>query len=62
MVKPWYQRSRFWVSVVSAVCLVATQGLGISLPTDAIQTATAIIIAYVLGESVADAVGRIKSS
>lgn len=45
---------KFWLTVVSAALIVANEGLGLNLPTEAIMTVAAVVIGYILGESYID--------
>jgi uncharacterized membrane protein len=49
---------KFWTTVVSAGLVVANEGLGLNLPTDAIMTVAGIVIAYLLGQSFVDGKAR----
>lgn len=45
---------KFWVTVVSALLVVANDGLGLDLPSEAIMTVAGVAITYILGESYID--------
>jgi hypothetical protein len=42
---------QFWVTILSALLLVANQGLGLNIPANAVLGFAGIIIAWVLGSS-----------
>lgn len=53
---------KFWVAVLTAVLLVAKDGLGIDVDIDAVTTAAIALVsaAYMIGQGVADAFGGKK--
>ena len=46
---------KFWIAVVSAILVVANDGLGLNLDRDTIMTLAGIVISYLLGQSYVDA-------
>jgi len=49
-------RSRkFWMAVVSALLLIANEGLGLNIPEDAVLPFVAVVLGYIFGEAYADA-------
>lgn len=52
--KPWYQRSKFWVAVVSGLLIVANEGLNFNLPAESMMAVAGVVIAYILGQSQVD--------
>jgi uncharacterized membrane protein len=50
---------KFWMAVVTAILVVANEGLGLKLPTDAVMAVAGIAITYILGESYVDANRRL---
>lgn len=46
---------KFWVAVVSALLVVANDGMGWSLPSESIMTVAGIVISYLVGQSIVDA-------
>jgi len=66
-VVPFYRTSKFWLAVVSALLIVANEGLGLNIPTDVVMAFAALIISYILGDSVVTAAhittqGRIEEA
>lgn len=54
----WKQKltsRKFWMAVVSALLMVAKDGLGLELPSETIIALAAVAISYILGESYVDA-------
>ncbi|MBC7340940.1 MAG: hypothetical protein H5U02_00540 [Clostridia bacterium] len=51
---------KFWMALVSAVLLVANEGLGLNLPEDVIVPFAALVISYILGEAIVDAAAAKK--
>jgi uncharacterized membrane protein len=51
---------KFWMAVVTALLVVANDGLGLNLPTEAVLSVAAVAIGYILGESYVDANHREK--
>ncbi len=47
---------KLWVSIVSALLIIANQGLGLDLPNETILAFAGIVITYLLGQSAVDAV------
>ena len=45
---------KFWLAVISALLIVANQGLDLGLPDASIMTVAGIIISYILGQSFVD--------
>lgn len=45
---------KFWMAVVTAMLVIANEGLGLNLPEEAIMTVAAVVIGYILGESYVD--------
>jgi uncharacterized membrane protein len=45
---------KFLMAVVTAGLVVANEGLGLNLPTDAIMTVAGVVIAYIVGEAYVD--------
>lgn len=46
---------KLWVTIVSAVLMVANQGLGLKLPTDSILSFAGVVMSYIFGQSIVDA-------
>lgn len=53
---------KFWVAVLTAVLLVAKDGLGIDVDIDAVTTAAVAVVtaAYLIGQGIVDAFGGKK--
>ena len=51
---------KFWIAVVTALLVVANDGLGLNLPADSIKTVAEIVIAYIIGQGAVDAVSSLK--
>ena len=45
---------KFWMAVVTALLVIANEGLDLNLPSDAIKTVAAVVIGYLIGEGLAD--------
>jgi len=45
---------KFWMAVVSGLLVIANEGLGWGLPTEAVMSVAAIAIGYIFGESAVD--------
>ena len=46
---------KFWMAVISALLVVANDGLGLGINADVVIPFAAIVIAYILGEAYVDA-------
>lgn len=46
---------KFWLAVVSGLLVIANEGLGLELPSEAFMTVAAVVITYILGEAYVDA-------
>ena len=46
---------KFLLAVVSALLIIANDGLGLNLDKDTIMTLASIVISYILGQSFVDA-------
>jgi uncharacterized membrane protein len=54
----WKQKftsRKFWMAVVGAFLVIANEGLGFNIPENVVVPFAALIIAYILGESLVDA-------
>jgi len=49
-----FRSRKFWMAVVAGLLVVCNEGLGLDLPTEAIMTVAAVVIAYILGEAAVD--------
>jgi len=56
-VKRKLKSRKFWMAIVSALLIVANEGLGLNLPSEAVMSVAAVVIAYILGEAYADGKG-----
>jgi hypothetical protein len=45
---------KLWMTIVTALLIVANDGLDLNLPTEAIVTVASVVISYVLGEAYID--------
>ncbi len=46
---------KFWMAVISALLIIANDGLGLKIPTDAVMALAGVVISYILGQSYVDA-------
>ena len=46
---------KLWLAIVSALIVIANEGLGLNIPAEAIMTVAGIVITYIIGQSVVDA-------
>ncbi len=51
---------KFWMAVMTALVLIANDGLGLNLPKDAIMAVAAVVISYVIGEGAVDAARALR--
>jgi uncharacterized membrane protein len=49
-----FKSRKFLTSVVTALVVIANEGLGLNLPSEAIMTVAAVVIGYVASEAYVD--------
>ena len=49
-----FKSRKFWMAVISALVVIANEGLGIGIPEDVIIPFASLIIAYIFGEAAVD--------
>lgn len=52
--KPWYRKSKFWMAIAGAVVTIANEVFNMGLPPEATLAMISSIVAYILGEGIAD--------
>lgn len=55
-----FKSRKFWVSIVTALLVIANKGLDLGLPEESIMTIAGLAITYILGQSVVDSAGKKK--
>ena len=56
--KPFYRRSKFWVTVFAAVGLVLSDGLGLGLEAETIAAVVAAVLGYLGAQGYVDGKGN----
>jgi uncharacterized membrane protein len=49
-----FKSRKFWLTVVTALLVIANDGLQLNLPSEAIMTVAGVVISYIVGESYID--------
>jgi hypothetical protein len=49
-----FKSRKFWMTVVTALLIIANEGFELNLPSEAIMTVAGIVVTYILGESFVD--------
>lgn len=55
-----FKSRKFWMAVITAIIVIANDGLGLNLPEESILTLAAVVIGYIVGESYIDGKGVSK--
>lgn len=45
---------KFWMAVVTALLVIANEGLDLNLPEEAIMSIVAVVLGYIFGEAYVD--------
>lgn len=49
-----FKSRKFWMAVVTGLLVVANEGLGLNLPSEAVLTVAGVAISYILGQGYVD--------
>jgi uncharacterized membrane protein len=50
-----FKSRKFWMAVVSALLVVANDGLSLGLPAEAVLAVSGVAVSYILGQGLVDA-------
>lgn len=55
-----FKSRKFWMALVTGLLIIANDGLGLNLPSEAIKQVVEVVIAYIIGQGAVDAVSSLK--